>query len=256
MNLRNILIPFVAAMGTMFSLSSCDGVVSKVTQKVLSRNSMGFDYKDSDKWGKVVECDLDLSDFHSIEASGAVKVVLSQDNTCSVRVRSNEKCLEQYDIEVRRGKLNIHEKGFGKNSITKETPSVTLYISVPLLDKMEFSGGCELEMLGVISMSSDLEIEMNGAAKVKVDTLSVHNLDVELNGACDLSASSINAAEDVELEMNGAGSANVCVFCQNLSVELNGAGTATLTGECNNLKCDENGASNVDFSNLKRGTTK
>lgn len=247
MKLRNILTSAVMAL----ALCSCDGLVNKLTQKVLS-SSMGFDYKDSDKWGRVVERNLDLSDFSRIEASGAVKVVLSQDSAYSVRARTNEKCMEQYEIEVRRGKLNVNLKGNSKNSISKDSPSITLYISAPSLDGMEFSGGCELEMLGTIDMPSDLEIEMNGAAKVKVDTLLLHNLDMELNGACDMAASSITTSEDVELELNGAGTANVCVFCQELRVELNGAGNATLSGECKHLKCEENGASKADFSNLKR----
>lgn len=250
MKLRSILGPVALSIGLAIFLCSCDGLASKITQKVLSV-SMDFDYEDSEKWGKVIERDLDLPEFKDIDASGAVKVVFRQDSVCSVRVLCNEKSLDEYEIEVRRKELNVNLKGDGVK-VSKQTPALTLFVTAPSLESLEFSGGCELELLGKVDMPVDLELETNGAAHVRVDSLHVCNFDVKLNGAGDFSAREIKADESVELEVNGAGAADVCVYCQDLCVELNGAATAKLSGECKHLKCDENGASNVDFSKLKR----
>lgn len=248
MKLRNLLVPM--GVGLALLLSSCDGLVSKVADKVMTE-SMNFDYEDSEKYGKVVEKTLDLADFTKIDAAGAVKLVFAQDSVCSVRIRSNEKMLEKYEWEVRRGKLELQPKGGVKN-VNKKSASVTLFVTAPLLERIEMAGGSKLDLVGMVDMPVNLEVETNGAAKVNVESLKVDNLDMTLNGASTLCANHITATEDVDVVLNGAGKANLSVFCNNLSVALNGAGKATVSGKCKHLKCDENGASKVDFSNLKR----
>lgn len=231
-------------------LSSCERLIQRVTEKVIS-NVMSFDYEDSDEWGKVVERNVDVPAFTKIDASGAVKILFSQDSVCSVRVRSNEKCIGKYEIEVRRNELKVKLKD-AKKAIDKKSPSIILFVTAPLLEEIEFSGGCELEMMGAIDMPVDLEIKGNGVAKVRMDKVSVRNLDMKLSGAADFSAEQITAEGDIDLEVNGAGQSDLNAFCHELRVELNGAGSATVRGECQHFKCQENGASKVDFSNLKR----
>lgn len=253
MRLRSIvsaIFTAAAIMAASVALSGCDGIIQRVTQKVMSR-SMNFNFEDSEEWGRVVEKEMKLPEFTKIDVTGAVRIEFAQDSITSVRVRSNEKHLENYEIEVRRGVLRADIKG-GEISMDKNSPSITLIVSAPVIEEVECSGGCELETSGEVDFPGDLKIQMNGAGRVNMPSLKVDNLEIEVNGVGDLTFSELVVNEEVDMKLNGAGASVVNVFCKDLRVDVNGAANATLSGECKHFKCDENGASKVDFSNLKR----
>ena len=250
MKARFIFTPIVLLVALSIILSSCTEMATKFAEKV-AKETMDFEYEDSAKWGSVMEQELSFPAFTSIKTRGKVCIVLSQDSVSSVRVRANKKCIEAYTFDVRRDELRIECKGF-KGNVDKNTPLVTFYIAVPNLQELELTGAGKLEVVGTMEQTEPLEIEINGAGKVNIDTLSVASLNVELNGVADCSFAKVMAQGDIEIDVNGAGDINANVFCQELEVELNGAGKAVLSGECKNFVCEENGASKVDFSNLKR----
>lgn len=215
------------------------------------KNAMSFDFKDSEQWGKVISQNLDLPTFTAIDASGVVKVVLVQDSVPSVRVEGNEKCVESYNIEVRRDELRVSLKN-DDAEVSGDTPAIALYVAVPSLSKAEFRGGSEFYIQGSFAQSGDMDVDVSGAGNVKIDTLSVRNLDVEVNGAADVTMAQVEAVEDIEVEIRGAGDVHSNTFSKNLRIEMGGACSAVLTGECEHLVAEENGASNLDFTGLKR----
>ena len=250
MKARFIFTPIVLLAALCISLSSCTEMANKFAEKV-AKDALDFEYEDSAKWGTVTEQELSFPAFNNIKTKGKVCIVLSQDSVSAVRVRANKKCIEAYKFDVRKDELRIECKDF-KGNVNKNTPPVTFYIAVPNLNELEITGAGKLEVVGTMVQEEPLEIEINGAGEVNIDTLSVASLNVKLNGVADCSFANVTAQGDIEIEVNGAGDINANVFCQELEVELNGAGKAILSGECKNFVCDENGASKVDFSNLKR----
>ena len=250
MKARFIFSPIVLLVALSIILSSCTETVNKLTAMALN-NTFEFEREDSVKWGRIVEENLELPSFSSIDAEGVVCIVYTQDSTCSVRVRANEKCLEAYKYEVRKDELNVRLKE-GTGNLNKKTPGITLYVTAPTLSAVDFSGGGKVKMVGEIDMPGKMEIELNGACNLIVDSLSVDALNLETNGASSCSLNKITTKEDIEIEINGAGDINANVFCQELRIELNGASKGVFTGECKKLVCEENGASKVDFSKLKK----
>lgn len=234
-------------------------------------NAMSFDFKDSEKWGKVINQELDLPSFTAIDASGVVKVVLVQDSVPSVRVEGNEKSVELYNIEVRRDELKVSLKN-DNGKVSTDTPAIALYVAVPTINKAEFRGGSDFYIKGSFVQSDDMDVDVSGAGNVKIDTLCVRNLDVdvsgagdvkidnlcvrnldvEVSGAADVTMAQVEAVEDIEIEVKGAGNIRSNTFSKNLRIEAGGACHAVLTGECEHLVAEENGASNLDFSGLKR----
>lgn len=250
MKARFIFSPIVLLVALSIILSSCTEMANKLAGMAINYQ-FEFEREDTIKWGKVIENDLTLPAFSAIDAEGVVCVIFTQDSTCSVSVRANEKCLDAYKFEVRKDELNIKLKD-SKSSYDKKTPGVTLYVSAPLLTSVELSGAGKVEMRNQTDMQGILEVELNGACNFVVDTLLVDGLDLEANGAAKCTLAKVSAKEDIEIEINGAGDISANVFCQDLRVELNGASKGVFTGECQKIVCDENGASKVDFSNLKR----
>ena len=247
---KRLLLPVMLLAVVNILFTSCSDLVKKVAMKAVSE-SAEFEKEDTVKWGNVIERDLDLSSFLAIEAKGAVRIVFTQDSTFSVRVRGNEKCLDEYKFEVRKNELKVGPKNFN-GKVKKSSPAVTLFISAPCLYEVDVEGATKLEMVGAIALPNSLEIEIAGAGEITIDDLAVEELNIEVNGAGKCNLAKVTATGDIEIEMNGAGDVNANVFCQELSVELNGAGNAVLTGECKKLRCEENGASKVDFSKLNR----
>lgn len=241
---------FIMLLAALTIFTSCTEMAKKFAMKALDE-AAEFEKEDTAKWGRVVEQDLDLPAFAAIDAKGAVRIVFTQDSVCSVRVRGNEKCLEEYKFEVRKDELKAAPKDFN-GRVKKDSPGVTLFISAPTLSEVEIAGAGKLELTGAIAQAGPLDIEMAGAGEISIDDLAVESLNIEVSGAgrCDLAK--VVAKGDIEIEVNGAGDITANVFCQELSVELNGAGNAVLSGECKNFVCEENGASKVDISNLKR----
>ena len=250
MKTRFILSPIILLVALSIILSSCTEAVNKMTSMALN-NTFEFEREDSVKWGRIVEENLELSSFSSIEAEGVVCIVYTQDSICSVRVRANEKCLEAYKFEVRKDELNVKLKE-GTGNLGKKTPGIILYVTAPSLSAVDFSGGGKVKMVGKIDMPGQMELELNGACNLIVDSLSVGALNLETNGASSCTLNNVTTKEDIEIEINGAGDINANVLCQELRIELNGASKGVFSGECKKLVCEENGASKVDFSKLKR----
>ena len=250
MKTRNIFFTVVLLSAVTALFTSCSEIAKKVAMKALEE-SADYEKADTVKWGRVVEQDLDLPEFTTIDAKGAVRIVFLQDTTCAVRVRGNEKCIAEYKFAVRKDELKVEPRGFN-GSVKKGSPAVTLYVSAPNLSDIEFAGAGELEMPDATTLFGSLDIEMEGAGKISVNDLTVESLNIEVSGAGKCTLAKVVASDDIEIEVNGAGDVNANVFCQELSVELNGAGMAVLSGECKNFVCGENGASKVDASKLKR----
>jgi hypothetical protein len=250
MKTRFIFSPVVLLVVIAVVFSGCTETLNKFVEKI-AKESMNFEFEDSVKWGNIVEQNIVLPSFNSIKAKGVTRIVVTQDTACSVRIRANEKCLEAYHFGVKRDELRVEYKDFQGN-VDKNTPAITLYVTVPCLEEVEITGAGKMEVSGRMEQVGGLGVEINGVGEVCVDTLSVEGLKLELNGASECTLVKVTAQEDIEIEVNGAGNLNANVFCQELEVELNGAGKAVLSGECKNLVCEENGASRVDFSKLRR----
>lgn len=248
--MKHRFFPFSFLLAFTAVFSSCNKVAQTMA-KLAVKNVMSFDYKDSEEWGSVVTRDLDLPAFHAIDATGAINVILVQDSTSSVQVCGNEKCIDSYTIEVHRGELNVKLKEDCGN-INKNTPSITLRVTSPVMNEVDFSGASDFHIQGSMVQSSEMDITVSGAGKVVVDTLFVSDLEMKLSGAADISIAKAVVEEDAEFEINGAGNLTANIFSKFLRIELNGAGKAVLTGECERLVADQNAASDVDFSGLKR----
>ena len=250
MKVRSFLFSAVMLAAVSFTLSSCNDLVQKFATKAINE-SVVFEKEDTTKWGSVVERNLDLPAFSSIETKGAVQVVFTQDSVFSVRVRGNEKCIDEYLFTVKNDELKAVVKGFS-GTVNGKTPAVTLLIAAPDLNEIEFSGTGRLEMPDSVSLPGSLKVEMAGAGEVCIGDLTLRSLEIEVSGAARCALAKVTTTDDVEIEVNGAGEVKANVFCNELSVELDGAVGAVLSGNCKTFTCEQNGSGVVDTSKLNK----
>ncbi len=229
---------------------SCSEMAKKFAMYTIEETT-DFENEDTARWGKVIEKDISLPAFSKIDAEGRVCIIFTQDSACSVRVRGNEKCLEDYTFSVNNDELKVDLREFS-GSVTKKTAAVTLYVTAPTLSDVDISGAGIVKLQGPMTQPGELNVELSGAGKINMKDVTVGDLDIKINGTGVCTLENATSEKDVEIELNGAGDINANVFCQELSVELNGAGLAVLSGECKHLNCEENGSSKIDFTNLKR----
>ena len=230
------------SVAAMFSLSSCEQMVKKGLQAMME-NVVNHDYKDSEKWGKVITVPLNLGEFKSIDVTGTVRVVYTQDTVCHVTAYGNEKAIEKYDVIVEDGDLTVTLKDFS-GKINRNTPAMTVYVSAPTLKKLEVSGAGDVDLENKVVQAESLSIKVKGAGDIDIDSLEVKDLDLEISGAGDVDINWMKA-EDVSMEISGAGDLNGTLIARDIEAEVSGAGDIDLNVDCRKVKADVKGAGDI-----------
>lgn len=185
----------------------------------------------------------EVEDFHSLELNGSYEVILTQSNERKVMIEASEVVHDAIRVDVRNGVLIF--KMDTKNAILKKTK---IYISNPDFEEIHIKGAGNLWSTTGIK-GEDLDILASGTADVDLD-VNVENLDATIHGAGNIklrgnaytSSMNIDGAggirafslnvDDLELELNGAGSAQVHANDE-LDVEIRGVGKVVYEGDPN-----------------------
>lgn len=235
-----VVIKFLFLACSCTAMSSCTDLVSGLTKKIVDKTTSevtDFTYENSESLGAVVTKELSLAPFTKIDASGNVQIVVRQGSVCGVSVTGNEKCLDKYTVAVDDNELEVKLKAFS-GKISKKTPRITLYVSMPSISEVELSGAGNIEFMGNFVNDTPLDLDLSGAGNIVVDTISSPSFSADISGAGSLRAGNITTAGNVEIEISGAGDVMADVQCEKLKAEINGAGSLTLTGKCSKKVID------------------
>ena len=248
MKLRNIISATLIA-GTS-CLVSCDKMADKAMQAMMESVS-NHDYKDSEKWGKVVTLDIPTLDFQEVELSGAIRLEYKQDSIYSVQVYGNEKAIDAYSITSEEEELVASLKE-GTGTINKNTPAITLRITAPFIKEIQASGASDIILKDSIAQDKELDINIGGAGNVKMDNLCLtENLEVITTGAANLEGRV--ECRKLKLKMSGAGSGNLDIHSMQARLTLSGAVNVTVKGECHDFAYAATGSSSVKKEGLNKG---
>lgn len=171
-----------------------------------------------------------VSAFSSIEVTSVATVYFTQSDTYSLKIEGKEKYVTTTSTEVKDDRLVIGFKGDDKQSRNRKD-GVIIYLSAPDLKEVEFTGvgsfNCETPL-----KLDDVTFEVEGVGKLNIDDLTCNNLKVQLEGV---------------------GKANIHVHCDYLSASLDGVGHVTLSGEAGHADISKSGIGGVNTSNLRVG---
>ena len=176
---------------------------------------------------------IPVSDFHTLEVSGNVKVELTQDSAWSVQATGGPTALAHLHVTARNGILRVYTDKF---HVERE---LTVYVVMPELRRLTVSGTSEvvgnnrftsdymqLELSGIskadlnihvnrelnIGQSSATELDLegmayrlihegSGASRFDADDLIVHNALIKGSGAVNVST---NVTDSLDVRMSGA----------------------------------------------------
>lgn len=248
----------------LLSTTSCT-MSSEDLKRIVRKEAGKDDYRDSEKWGKVVTKTLSLNDFTHINLSSNADIKFRQGEEFTAEAYGNEKAIAFYDINVADGILLVnHKKDHPLN-----VPSIRLVITAPTLESINVSGAGDIELKDTIEFANDLTINIAGAGDVEINRLKCKNFSLHISGAGDIEAQKIKCkgkadiqisgagdlkadirANDINVAINGAGDADLDVKCKNINVTTSGAGEVELEGECESLTKHSSGMASIDSRNL------
>jgi hypothetical protein len=129
--------------------------------------------------------------FSGITVSDGIDLYLTQSNEASVAVSAaEEKYLERFKTEVENGILKIYYDSKGINWKQGKKKNLKAYVSFRALNKLNASGGSEIEIIGSMQVK-EIEIKCTSGARMegKIDATDVvvdqnSGSTIELNGNC------------------------------------------------------------------------
>jgi hypothetical protein len=205
----------------------------------------------------------DAKNFTVIRLSSAFDVYLTQGNEETVAVSAADRDnLQDIKVEVKNGVLEIYYKprgGWGRGN-----KKLKAYISFKQLDKLDVSGACDVDIVGVwkadgakieLSGASDLTGQVNitkltfdlsGASDVKL-TGNVGQLYIDASGASTFKGFDL-AADYCTAEVSGASDVRIQVN-KEMSITASGASDVRYKGQGTIRDIKTSGASSV-----KRGS--
>jgi len=182
----------------------------------------------------------DIGNFDELNIEGGFTVHLMTSEDPFLEIEAHKKDVENVKVKVRSGRLYISQK----NKVKKIKP-ITLHIGIQQLDKIILEGGINLfsdiplksetldvEVAGGINLDLEvntdyLNIEAEGGVNIAICGVT-DKANIELIGAGNLNAFCL-AADEMDLEIEGAGKANVNVI-DNLEISAEGVATVRYKG--------------------------
>ena len=134
-----------------------------------------------------------------------------------------------------RGKLHI---GYKNSSWRKNRENVSVEITMPNLDGVDFSGACNAKVTGFRG-GRGMDIDVSGASRVEMD-FSADKVMVDLSGASRLTLS--GRGENLEGEMSGASTSA-------LQADASGASSIRYSGNVSQVRSSSSGAGSVRREN-------
>jgi len=185
--------------------------------------------------GRVATQQRSATDFRGVDVGGVFQVEITAGRDFEVEVEADENLLPLITTKVDGGILKIE----AEKKITSDNP-LRVRISAPDINELDVSGAANLKLSGV--KNNALSVDSNGASKVKVSG-ETNKLALNMSGASKVDADELRAA-NVNVDASGASRAKVNVS-EGLSVDASGASHITYSGTPATLHKKTTGASGV-----------
>jgi hypothetical protein len=157
---------------------------------------------------------FDLSDFTAVSASQGFNVVITQGNTYSVKVTTDDNIQQYVDVHKSGSTLYVGLKsGFGLS-----TTQLKVEVTMPNLTNLQLSGGSQataqnLNLSGNMGIdfsggsratlsgqAADLNVNGSGGSNINLQDLQVQNARVDLSGG---SQAKVNASGRLDVNLSG-----------------------------------------------------
>lgn len=163
-----------------------------------------------------------VSGFTSIGLSISADVYLSQTNDFKVEIEAPADYLEEIETIVDGDVLKIKNKNHFNFEFGDK--KVKVYISMPKVTGLSISGSGDILAQTAIK-TEDLKVKISGSGDVKIENLSVKNLDMAISGSGDIFMAGTDVAESATYAISGSGDIkNEGLQCKKVEVHVSGSG--------------------------------
>lgn len=179
---------------------------------------------------------------YQIDCQAPVSMVLRQGSEVGYELKGDERRIARLEVKQVDNKFIIKEKSgwFGRIDGGK----CEVIITVPDLSSLEISGAGALRTDGIFVQQSAMDIEVSGAASVKLE-LDAPALRVDASGASSILLS--GRVHDLMVDMSGAGKISALdMQAQTAAIESSGAGSVAVWAE-QRLSIDASGVGSVRY---------
>lgn len=225
--------------------------------------------------GTITEKTFTVSDFNSIQFSGATTVHYTVSDTVSIRIKASEELLKRMGVETdANGVLNIYtneSKQIGKNkfSLSFDEYEAEAYISGPSLRRVqvvgsgtfeckdsmtveafetEISGSGEINMAAVCT--SSFQTKIAGSGEMYIKSVQTDNAAMAIAGSGEIKTG-IKGAKECGLSIAGSGEAHIHMTdCGKAHVAIAGSGDVHLAGNVKSLTKEISGSGDIDTKQL------
>lgn len=186
--------------------------------------------------------EIEIDDFSTLKAWGAVDIVLKKGDKASVRVENHdESCDDAIHINTKSNTLEVYSdyKAGKKNNC-----NVTVYVTVVDLEKINCSGASTIETEGELKLN-ELDITVSGASEIHMD-LVLEILKIDASGASEIVLN--GKADEMKLINSGATDFKASGFeVKSATVDCSGASEVSLN-VTTHLDIKASGASDVEYT--------
>jgi phage shock protein PspC (stress-responsive transcriptional regulator) len=202
---------------------------------------------------------FEVASFTSVEAAGALQVLVRQGSTSSVKAYGSQSMINDLKVRSKDGQLSLSLDGDLLDLLDEEEP-VVIVIETIKLTGLDLVGACKGEVSGFSGLDLNLDLigasrayvkgnqnkitaDLTGASKLELSG-TADEISADLTGACKLNAEDM-PAQKVKLDLSGASKAIVHSRAV-LNVDANGASRVTYYGQPETVVTDLSGAAKVE----------
>lgn len=182
-----------------------------------------------------------VSTFSGVDLRIAGEVFVKQDGEQKVVVEGDKDDLEELETIVSGSTLIIKFKGWNMRY-----GDIKIYVSAAKFKELEVSGSGSIVAQSPIK-TEDLDLEVSGSGKIKVESLTVEEIEAEISGSGKIYLGGDLEAESMEFDISGSGD----IYADDLKIkkiegDISGSGKANV--HCTEkLEADISGSGRVYY---------
>lgn len=182
-----------------------------------------------------------VDNFTAVHCSGSMDVRITQSESNSVKVETDENLIPYLDIFVDGNTLVVREKqGYNLNP----SKSLTVYVSSPSFKEVEMSGSGNIVSDNTISGSEPLKMHVSGSGNINL-TVNVPKLGADISGSGNIVLK--GQSTDLSISMNGSGDISCFdLTSDNVSLDISGSSDADVTAN-KKLDIEVSGSGSVHY---------
>ncbi len=172
--------------------------------------------------GRLVTKDLDITDFHGIEAQSTFQIEVTQGEAYSVSVTADDNVWDRLEVGKHGDTLRL---GLQQPSMINHV-TLRAEITMPALEAVKASGASRVTARGFSEKDVEsFQLRVSGASRFSGD-IQANNADLELSGASRYDGEV--RAHNADLELSGASRVDVSGAVASLRLAASGASTADM----------------------------